>query len=74
MKLFYFRVSITYKAFEKIYHVPSSVVKVNCENGQSLQLPAQHFKPFLSQLGVRGRFELTLGESHQFIKMQQVAN
>jgi len=74
MAVYYFRVNIPYLSFEQLYRVPTTMVKVQCKNGQSLQLPAQRFKPFLSQLGIRGRFELQLGENNQFITMLQIAS
>lgn len=72
MKHFYFRVNITYQAFEQLYRTPNTVVKVRDEGGQMLQIPAMHFVPFFSQLGVRGRFELMLNENNKFQTLQQV--
>lgn len=70
MKHFYFRVNIPYQSFEQLYRTPNTVVKVREENGQMIQIPAMRFVPFFSQLGVRGRFELILGENNQFHKLQ----
>lgn len=66
MKLFYFRLNISYQAFEQLYRTPNTSVKVRDESGQMLQIPAKRFVPFFTQLGVRGRFELTLGENNKF--------
>jgi len=72
VKLFYFRINITYQSFEQLYRTPNTVVKVRDEAGQMLQIPAMRFVPFFSQLGVRGRFELTLNENNKFLALQQV--
>ncbi len=70
MKHFYFRLNISYQAFEKLYHQPNTVVKVRDEAGQMVQIPASRFVPFFSQLGVRGRFELIIDDNNKFEKLQ----
>ena len=69
MRQFYFRLNISYQAFEQLYKTPNTVVKVRAESGQMLQLPAMRFVPFFSQLGVRGRFQLTLDDNNRFQKL-----
>ncbi|GLS91039.1 hypothetical protein GCM10007916_21070 [Psychromonas marina] len=73
MKHYYFRLNITYQAFEQLYRTPNTVVKVREENGAMLQMPAMRLVPFFSQLGVRGRFELTLDDNNKFQKLQQLS-
>ncbi|WP_022941872.1 DUF2835 domain-containing protein [Psychromonas hadalis] len=72
MKHFYFRLNISYQAFEQLYRSPNTVVKVREEGGRMIQIPAMRFVPFFSQLGVRGRFELILDENNKFKQLQQV--
>ncbi|WP_413698973.1 DUF2835 family protein [Psychromonas sp. KJ10-10] len=72
MTHFYFRINIPYNSFQELYRTPNTVVKVREERGKMLQIPALKFVPFFSQLGVRGRFELTLGENNKFVSLQQV--
>lgn len=69
MKHFYFRLNISYSAFEQLYKTPNTVVKVREEAGKMLQIPAMRFVPFFTQLGVRGRFELTLDDDNKFKKL-----
>jgi hypothetical protein len=69
---YYFRLNINYQAFEQLYRVPNTVVKVRDENGRMLQIPAMRFVPFFSQLGVRGRFELILDANNKLQKLQQI--
>ncbi|OXE29255.1 hypothetical protein CA163_29575, partial [Vibrio parahaemolyticus] len=47
-----------------------SSVQVITNNGLRLQLPAAKFRPFLSQLGVRGRFRLTTDQNNKFLKLE----
>jgi hypothetical protein len=69
---FYFRLNISYQSFEQLYRTPNTIVKVREEGGKMIQIPAMRFVPFFSQLGVRGRFELILGENNKFEQLQQV--
>jgi len=73
VKLFYFRLNITYQSFEQLYRTPNTVVKVRDEGGQMLQIPAMRFVPFFSQLGVRGRFELILDDNNKFHHLQRLS-
>ncbi|PKG37605.1 DUF2835 family protein [Psychromonas sp. Urea-02u-13] len=73
MTHFYFRLNISYQSFEQLYRTPNTIVKVREEGGKMIQIPAMRFVPFFSQLGVRGRFELILGENNKFEKLQQVS-
>ncbi|AGH80967.1 hypothetical protein PCNPT3_05125 [Psychromonas sp. CNPT3] len=66
---FYFRLNISYQAFEQLYRTPNTVIKVREEAGRMLQIPAMRFVPFFSQLGVRGRFQLTLTDNNKFEKL-----
>lgn len=72
MKYFYFRLNISYQAFEQLYRTPNTVVKVRDEGGQMVQIPAKRFVPFFSQLGIRGRFELVIDDDNKFKKLQQL--
>jgi len=69
VRCFYFRINISYQAFEQLYRTPNTVVKVRDEAGQMIQLPAMRFVPFFSQLGVRGRFQLVLDDNNKFQKL-----
>ncbi|MCK5819470.1 MAG: DUF2835 family protein [Psychromonas sp.] len=73
MKLFYFRLNITYQSFEQTYRVPNTIVRVRDESGQMLQIPALRFTPFFSQLGIRGRFELTLDDNNKLLNLIQIS-
>ena len=66
MKHFYFRLNIPYQTFQQLYKVPNTAVKVRDESGKMIQIPAMRFVPFFSQLGIRGRFQLTLDQNNKF--------
>ncbi len=40
--------------------------------GISVQFPAHHIRPFVTSLGVKGKFELYLNESNKFIALKKI--
>ncbi|MBE4473667.1 MULTISPECIES: DUF2835 domain-containing protein [Vibrio] len=70
MKHYYFTLNIPYQKFLSHYSGAASSVQVITNNGLRLQLPAAKFRPFLSQLGVRGRFRLTTDQNNKFLKLE----
>ncbi len=70
MNYYYFSLNISYNKFLSHYGGVASNVVVNTDRGLRLQLPASRFRPFLSQLGVRGRFRLTTDQSNKFVKLE----
>ncbi|MBM4849958.1 DUF2835 domain-containing protein [Vibrio parahaemolyticus] len=70
MKHYYFTLNIPYQTFLSHYSGAASSVQVITNNGLKLQLPAAKFRPFLSQLGVRGRFRLTTDQNNKFLKLE----
>ncbi|HIF5674819.1 DUF2835 domain-containing protein [Vibrio parahaemolyticus] len=70
MKHYYFTLNIPYQTFLSHYLGAASSVQVITNNGLRLQLPAAKFRPFLSQLGVRGRFRLTTDQNNKFLKLE----
>ncbi|HCM1038222.1 DUF2835 domain-containing protein [Vibrio parahaemolyticus] len=70
MKHYYFTLNISYQTFLYHYSGAASSVQVITNNGLRLQLPAAKFRPFLSQLGVRGQFRLTTDQNNKFLKLE----
>ena len=70
MNYYYFSLNISYNTFLSHYGGAASNVVVVTDNGLRLQLPAARFRPFLSQLGVKGRFRLTTDQSNKFVKLE----
>ncbi|WP_221069727.1 DUF2835 domain-containing protein [Vibrio alfacsensis] len=70
MNQYHFSLNISYQTFLSHYNGAASSVQVITDNGLRLQLPALRFRPFLSQLGIRGRFRLTTDQNNKFIKLE----
>ncbi|MGY2575940.1 DUF2835 domain-containing protein [Vibrio sp. C8] len=72
MKHYYFSLNISYQAYLAHYSGAASSVLVVTEHGLRLQLPASKFRPFLSQIGVKGRFRLITDQNNKFIKLEML--
>ena len=70
MKQYYFTINISYQTYLAHYSGVASSVQVYTDQGLRLQLPASRFRPFLSQIGVKGRFRLTTDQNNKFVKLE----
>ncbi|WP_440887985.1 DUF2835 domain-containing protein [Vibrio sp. WZ-1] len=70
MNQYYFSLNISYQTFLSHYSGAACSVQVITDNGLRLQLDASKFRPFLSQLGIRGRFRLTTDQNNKFLKLE----
>ena len=67
---YYFRLNIPYQTYVAHYTGVASAILVITENGLRLQLPAVRFRPFMNQLGLKGRFRLTTDQNNKFVKLE----
>ncbi|WPC75299.1 DUF2835 domain-containing protein [Vibrio porteresiae] len=65
MNQYFFTLNISYQTFLSHYSGQASTVLVITENGLRLQLPAARLRPYLSQLGIRGRFRLITDQNNK---------
>ncbi|WP_075651961.1 DUF2835 domain-containing protein [Vibrio ponticus] len=70
MNQYYFSLNIPYQTFLVHYNGAASSVMVTTDNGLRIQLPATRFRPFLSQIGLKGRFRLTTDQNNKFLKLE----
>lgn len=73
MKAYTFSIYITYQNYLNYYNGAASTVQVVTDEGLRLQLPAARLRPFLSQIGIKGRFRLTVNSEHRFHSLEQLA-
>lgn len=67
-----FRLNISYHTFLQHYNGAASQVLVVSEQGLKIQIPATRLRPFLSQLGVKGRFRLITDQNNKFVKLESL--
>ncbi|QUJ68832.1 DUF2835 domain-containing protein [Photobacterium sp. GJ3] len=73
MKRYTFSVDISYHTFLQHYSGAASAVLVYTDEGLRLQLPASRLRPFLSQVGIRGRFRVSVTPDNRLEMLEKVA-
>jgi hypothetical protein len=72
MNQYTFRLNISYHTFQQHYSGAASAVLVVTEQGLKLQIPAMRLRPFLSQIGIKGRFRLTTDQNNKFVQLESL--
>ncbi|GAL34418.1 hypothetical protein JCM19240_1326 [Vibrio maritimus] len=72
MKHYYFSLNISYQQYFTHYTGHASSILVYTDQGLRLQLPATRFRPFLTQLGLKGRFRLTTDQNNKFLRLESL--
>ena len=74
MREFHFWLDIYYSTFLRHYAGQSATIMVEAEeNGQRIKFPSHYLQPFVSHVGIRGRFKITLGNKNNVISLKQVS-
>ncbi|MFT6508330.1 MAG: hypothetical protein ACJAUK_002445 [Colwellia polaris] len=55
------------------YHGRFSSLQVVEDGGKTVRFSANHLRPFITSLGIRGRFRMLLTPENKFIRIEQVA-
>ncbi|RCU52659.1 MULTISPECIES: DUF2835 family protein [Corallincola] len=71
MAVYYFNVRLSFHEFQALYKGQASTVLVSDQYGRRIQLPATRFRPFLSQRGIEGRFELQTDSENRFVSLKK---
>ncbi|EAR53647.1 MULTISPECIES: DUF2835 domain-containing protein [unclassified Photobacterium] len=74
MRSFTFRVNISYQVFLQHYSGAASSAVVVTENGLKLQLPAVRLRPYLTQMGVRGRFQVAVDDNNKLTTLTKLSD
>ncbi|CAG9001316.1 MAG: hypothetical protein CENE_03334 [Candidatus Celerinatantimonas neptuna] len=72
MKQYFFNIHIYYDDFLRVYQGNAKNVVIKCDEGLIIQLPAHHFLPYVTQIGIRGRFILTTDNFNKFISLEKI--
>ncbi|MCW8344441.1 MULTISPECIES: DUF2835 domain-containing protein [Vibrio] len=72
MTHYHFSVNIRYQAFIEHYTGHAANILVVTESGLKLQLPAARFRPYLTQIGIKGRFRLTTDHNNKFLRLDSL--
>lgn len=58
---------------QQYYRGTVRYIIVTADSGERVQLAFRHFQPYISQLGVRGRFRLTLTDNGDFLQLEKIS-
>lgn len=58
---------------QQYYRGEARYVIVTADSGERIQLAFKHFKPYISQLGIRGRFRLTVADNGDFLELEKIS-
>jgi hypothetical protein len=56
----------------RYYQGSARYVVVRAENGQRLQFPAEHIRPFIGQDGVTGRFSIQFDDNNKLLAIKRL--
>lgn len=72
MRYFYFSIHVTAYEFLPYYQGRVTDIVVTSEQGQRVQFPAMHLRPYLTSSGISGRFCLET-EQGKFISLSKIS-
>ena len=72
MQRYYFSMHLTVEQCQGYYRGDIRYVVVMADSGQRVQLLFRHFQPFISSIGIRGRFRLTTQENGSFVSLEKI--
>ena len=72
MQSYVFTLELSAEECEAIYAGTFKQLQVTSDCGKRVRFNAFKIRPFVSRLGVRGRFKITLNEQHEFVRLEQI--
>ncbi len=72
-KEFYFSLNVSPLECQQLYTGQSPTVTIEANNGQLVRLPIANMRRFVSPLGIRGSFRLTVNEDNKIVNFEQIA-
>lgn len=66
-----FSLSLSNEQYLAHYQGYARSVSVLGENGQRIEFPAEHLRPFLTHTGISGRFEIDFDQQHRFVALRR---
>lgn len=70
---YYFNLRLSHNECMDYYHGRFSSLQVVEDGGKTVRFSANHLRPFITSLGIRGRFRMLLTLENKFIRIERVA-
>lgn len=72
MNKYYFSINLSYERFLPFYQGIVDTVQVVDDANRRIDLPAKHFRQYLTRDGIVGRFELITQSDGKFIALNRI--
>ena len=69
---YFFSIYLTYEQCLAYYKGHITAIQVIDDTGKKIRFPAAKILPYMSNLGIRGRFRLSLDDNNKFIALERV--
>lgn len=64
-----FSIHLSQQQFLRYYQGAAASIQVTSECGKRLRFPAARLRPFLTQNGIQGRFQLNVNSENRFLDL-----
>ncbi|RKZ88196.1 MAG: DUF2835 domain-containing protein [Gammaproteobacteria bacterium] len=68
----HFRLDLPPDEALRYYQGKARVVVVIADNGQQIQFPAEHIRPFIEQSGVQGYFSIQFDDDNKLLDLRRI--
>jgi uncharacterized protein DUF2835 len=68
----HFRLNLPPDEALRYYQGKARFIIVTAENGQRIQFPADHIRPFINQSGVQGYFSIQFDDNNKLLKLRRI--
>lgn len=72
-KEYFFYLDIYYHALQEHYSGQASNILVNTTDGSRIQFPASYLRQYLTPIGIKGHFKITLDDKNDIVSLDQVS-
>lgn len=72
MTKYYFNMALSYEKFLPVYQGQVKTLQVTDDLKRRIDIPAEHFRQFLTRDGLSGRFELTVQNDGKFVSLNRI--
>lgn len=73
MKTYFFTLNASYEKCERLYSVGANSVMLRADSGERVQLPCLNLRPFITRLGLNGRFRLIITQENKVHSFEKIA-
>ena len=69
-----FRLKFTAEEYLPFYRGDFQWVVVRSEDGRRVKFPAEHLRPFVTEIGIHGRFCLQFDRNNKFVGLKRIGD